>query len=583
MNHKCAQGTSQLCRVRSAKEQFVQSLGSLCLNAGDYTVNARYMKKLLLSLMLMMFFGIGHAQNLILSTDQGKNCSVNVSTDKIKDNILNVTLRVSWVSDQMKPVVDRMSVVAFEADRIVHNQPGLISLVAPADQKVIAFNSEMKLSFLFDERFLSGDVSFRFPFFYATSKEAANDPKSREEFTLKRPKDFALAMNIPAGVIIDKNPPLMAILTPEGVDEGLKPITDSTLFSVVLAAKDKNGIQKVVVNNQPATPIDDSTYAVKVNLKAGYENTLVAIATDGRGLESRKEFKVECRLPQPKAKVIETIAEVKPKPEEFKSDVDIDIPETGETHSYRFALIIGNEDYQSYQTSLNAEMNVAFAIRDAETFKEYAVKVLGVPEPNVIMYKNAKALEMHRALNQINSIIKSTKGQGEFFVYYAGHGFPDEQTKEPYLVPVDVSGTDLQFAIKLTDFYKKLSEYPSQRVTVFLDACFSGGGRELGLLAARGVKVKPREAVFTGKLIVLTASSGDQSALPYPEKRHGMFTYHLLRKLKETQGDVTYQELSDYITSNVSIRSVMVNNKEQNPQTNVSYEVGDKWKEWKVK
>jgi hypothetical protein len=266
-----------------------------------------------------------------------------------------------------------------------------------------------------------------------------------------------------------------------------------------------------------------------------------------------------------------------------KSDVDIDVPRVANKNPNRYALIIGNEDYSSYQRGLKTESNVEFAVSDAESFKSYAINIFGVPEENVILRTNATAMEMHRAISQINTIIKIGEGKSEVFVMYAGHGFPDEKTQEPYLIPVDVSGADLQFAIKLTDFYAKLTEHPSKRVTVFLDACFSGGGREQGLIAARGVKLRPRENVLRGNLVVFAATSGDQSALPWKEKNHGMFTYHLLQKLKETKGDITYQELSDYLKHNVATRSVLVNQKEQNPQTNISSDVVDTWGNWRLK
>ena len=199
------------------------------------------------------------------------------------------------------------------------------------------------------------------------------------------------------------------------------------------------------------------------------------------------------------------------------------------------------------------------------------------------MVLNAKTMEMHTALNQIVNIIKNMQGKAELYVYYAGHGFPDEVTKEPYLMPVDVTGTGLQFAIKQSDFFKRITEYPTKRVVVFLDACFSGGGRNQGLLAARCVKIKPKENLLKGNLVVFSASSGVQSSLPYQEKQHGLFTYFLLKKLKDSQGDLNLKDLSDYLTLEVGIRSVMVNNKEQNPQTRVSYDLGDSWKSWTIK
>jgi len=248
----------------------------------------------------------------------------------------------------------------------------------------------------------------------------------------------------------------------------------------------------------------------------------------------------------------------------------------------RFALIIGNEDYSSYQTSLRSESNVDYAARDAEIFKKYAIHVLGVPEENIIFNTNARAIQMHRDLNKINMITSITKGKSEIFFYYAGHGFPDEKTQEPYLIPVDVSGSDLDFALKLSDVYAKLTEHPSQRVTVFLDACFSGGARNQGLVAARGVKVKPKENVFRGNMVVFSASSGDQSSLPYEDMQHGMFTYFLLKKLKETKGNVTYKELSAYLKEYVGVKSILVNNKEQIPETNISVDIKNTWSTLKL-
>lgn len=250
---------------------------------------------------------------------------------------------------------------------------------------------------------------------------------------------------------------------------------------------------------------------------------------------------------------------------------------------FRFALIIGNEDYSSYQTGLETEANVAFAVNDATAFREFAINILGIPKDNVIFITNARAIEMDNAIAKLNPIIKALNGKAEVFFYYAGHGFPDEKTKEPYLVPVDVSGTNLRFAVKLKDLYASLSEHPSARITVFLDACFSGGAREQGLVSARAVKVKPKEELLKGNLVVFSASSGSESSLPYKDKQHGLFTYYLLSKLKETQGEITYKELSEHLSAQVGVRSVMVNSKPQTPQTNVSYDAENVWGNWKIK
>lgn len=247
------------------------------------------------------------------------------------------------------------------------------------------------------------------------------------------------------------------------------------------------------------------------------------------------------------------------------SDVDVDIPNNNLEFPLRFALIIGNEDYSSKQVDLNKEVNVDFARNDASAFKEYAIKVLGIPESNIIFLLDATTGQMNQAIAKTNLIIKNAKGKAEVFVYYAGHGLPDEITREPYLIPVEISGQNARDGIRLIDLYAKLTEYPSKRVIVFLDACFSGGARNKELIAARGVKVRPTETVLQGNIATLSAVSGEQTALPLKDKHHGFFTYYLLKKLKETKGNITLKELSTYLDEVVPLQSVLLISKEQTP------------------
>jgi hypothetical protein len=262
------------------------------------------------------------------------------------------------------------------------------------------------------------------------------------------------------------------------------------------------------------------------------------------------------------------------------SSVNINIP-TNKKVKNRYALVIGNEDYQSKQRGLSDEQNVDYARKDASIFQEYALKTLGVKEENMYFMTDATSGEMSQTIDLLSKILYKLGKKSELIVYYAGHGYPDELTKVPYLIPVDVSATNLRSAIKLSEMYDKLSSTGAKKVTVFLDACFTGGGRTSGLVASRGVKVKPKEGSLNGNLVVFSASSGEQSALPYHKEGHGMFTYFLLKKLQESKGRLSFSELETYLSDNVSITSLKENRKEQDPKVNTSSKVINDWRNWK--
>ena len=91
-------------------------------------------------------------------------------------------------------------------------------------------------------------------------------------------------------------------------------------------------------------------------------------------------------------------------------------------------------------------------------------------------------------------------------------------------------------------------------------------------------------ASFTlnGNLVVFSASSGDQSSLPFEAEKHGIFTYYLLKAIQDANGDISYGDLFDAIKLEVNRTSIRNQGMEQTPQVNTSKSVNDSWKTWKL-
>ena len=239
--------------------------------------------------------------------------------------------------------------------------------------------------------------------------------------------------------------------------------------------------------------------------------------------------------------------------------LDINIPETNEENKKTFAVIIGNENYERVT-------KVQYALNDAKVFASYCRKTLGLPKDNIRIYRDATYGTMLSALDDIKSIASAFEGDLNVIFYYAGHGVPSESDKTAYLLPVDASGQHTEVCLSTKRLYDTLDGLHAKRVLVFMDACFSGAQRGEGMLAsARGVALKVKQDAPKGNMVVFSAATGDETAYPYKEKGHGLFTYYLLKKLQDTKGDVTLGELSDYVNKEVRRQSVVINHKSQSP------------------
>ena len=259
------------------------------------------------------------------------------------------------------------------------------------------------------------------------------------------------------------------------------------------------------------------------------------------------------------------------------SDVDVNVPVNSTNATNTFAVIIGNENYSQVA-------KVPYAQNDAKVFAEYCKKTLGLPDKNIKCYNDATFGIMLSAIENIQNIAKAYKGNINVIFYYAGHGVPNESSNDAYLLPVDANGRNTAVCYAMGKLYDDLKALNAKCITVFLDACFSGAQRGDGMLAsARGVAIKAKQAVPQGNMVVFSAASGDETAYPFNEKGHGLFTYYLLKKLKETKGNVTLGELGQYISEKVVQESVVTNGKNQTPTVVPSSAMSGEWRSWRLK
>lgn len=265
---------------------------------------------------------------------------------------------------------------------------------------------------------------------------------------------------------------------------------------------------------------------------------------------------------------------------QIPSDVDSNIPISSIENEQTFAVIIANEQYVEKNVS-----QVKFAQKDGEVFKEYCEKTLGLPSKNIRFVTNATINQMRSAINWASDMAIAFDGDAKMIVYYSGHGIPDEKTGNSYLLPADGIVGDHRSAYSLDELYHQLGDVPTMQTLVFLDACFSGTSKDGKIMLAdsKGVTIKAKQSGTKGNTVVFSACSDDETAFPYKKKKHGMFTYFLLKKLQETKGDISLEELGEYINKNVRQKSMVENGKLQTPTINASTSMSGRLKNMRIK
>ncbi len=233
-----------------------------------------------------------------------------------------------------------------------------------------------------------------------------------------------------------------------------------------------------------------------------------------------------------------------------------------------YAIIIGVEQYRQKLPKAD------FAVQDALLVSNYLTGVLGYPKENVVTLTNDNATNVDLVKYFEKWLPNNVEPGSTVFIYYSGHGAPNPTTGDAYLVPYDGDPMFIdETGYSLKRMYDALGKLPAKEVLVALDSCFSGaGGRSVIAKGARPLVMNLKSTASVSKNVtVLAASSGDQISMSYDEKGHGLFTYFMLKAIKDEDvvrpdGSLKMTSLYNYIKPQVQSIARKKYNNEQTPQ-----------------
>lgn len=257
-------------------------------------------------------------------------------------------------------------------------------------------------------------------------------------------------------------------------------------------------------------------------------------------------------------------------PPQPSAPVRVGPPSSRTDGSTSWAVVVGIEKYrEALPAATHAE-------NDARTFAEYAQKTLGIAPERIRLLTGERAGRADLASAFEEWLPRNVRdGAGTVYVFFSGHGAPDPETGETFLVPWDADPAYLKTrGLSVKALYGELAKLPAHRVVVLLDACFSGGGDRSVLAEGTRPLVPVRTArPESAQVVAFSASGAKETTGAARGKPHGLFSAHVFAALSgeadaDSDGDVTLAELVAHVTGRVASEA-RLDNREQTPVVNV--------------
>ncbi len=299
-----------------------------------------------------------------------------------------------------------------------------------------------------------------------------------------------------------------------------------------------SGVESVKVNDQIVSVADSGVFRSTVPVESG--GSLVTVsAVDSQGLRTALEFML---IPQSESRRGST-----PSVQAAVSRQVRSLPRGVNLGRY-YALVIGNNDYQDFQT-LQSAGNDARAVADVlRTRYGYETRLV----------TNASRFEILSALNDMRETLKA---DDNLLIYYAGHGEIDPVGKQGYWLPVDARANMPMTWISNSAISDILNTMEARHVLVVADSCYSGAMTRSSVATFDGANAEKAwgdwvKAMVNGRSRTALTSGGVQPVPDTGRGEHSFFARAFLNALEDNTELLDAQRLFREIAVSLALAAV---------------------------
>ena len=320
--------------------------------------------------------------------------------------------------------------------------------------------------------------------------------------------------------VITLTEPADASLTPMGV-RGIK-VPAGNLGKITLRGiiDDEGGVASLLINGQNIVLGGTSiraTFVAPVNFpKAGSSMRLEFIATDKFGNTAQQIYEI--------------------------TSTEKNVGPAADTALGTYwALVIGVSEYQHPSVA-----DLDFPVSDAQEIAGVLTQYYTFEPNRVTVLLNPTRIELIGALADFSPSGAKRLGDGDnLLIYYAGHGYWDENYREGYWLPADAEQQNRANWVSNSDVQRAFHGIRARHILLFSDACFSGSlfatRQPFNAAIAEAYREPSRKAITAGNMTDVPDRS--------------VFKEYLIKQLKENSkpyldAGTLYNSIKEPVTNN---------------------------------